>query len=135
VSDKDIRAAAEEIFEEHPAIPIIEARIHALVERDRFPILGGSGWDYTKEHYPRSYIPWWLAEEAYKSYSKKYGTDQSLKRLAERGGFGREELITLLVERERERCMNAIEEKHKAVGILYGHDVHQVLDRIRQGGE
>lgn len=44
----------------------------------------------------RCTIPWWLAEEAYKEYSKHYGTSQSLERLAERGGFGRQELINLL---------------------------------------
>ena len=42
------------------------------------------------------FIPWWLAEEAYKYYSEKFGTDQSLERLNERGGFGREELICFL---------------------------------------
>lgn len=43
-----------------------------------------------------STIPWWLAEEAYKWYSKNFGTSQSLERLAERGGFGRKELLMLL---------------------------------------
>lgn len=41
-------------------------------------------------------IPWWLAEEAYVYYSAKYGKGQSLERLAERGGFGREELLFFL---------------------------------------
>lgn len=41
-------------------------------------------------------IPWWLAEEAYIYYSAKYGIQQSLERLAERGGFGREELLMFL---------------------------------------
>lgn len=48
------------------------------------------------ERYLPSTIPWWLAEEAYTHYSKRYGTSQSLERLAERGGFGREELLMLL---------------------------------------
>ena len=43
-----------------------------------------------------SVIPWWLAEEAYKYYSERFGKDQSLERLAERGGFGRKELLMLL---------------------------------------
>ena len=43
-----------------------------------------------------STIPWWLAEIAYEWYAEKYGTQQSLKRLAERGGFGRRELISLI---------------------------------------
>lgn len=46
--------------------------------------------------YPNCTIPWWLAEIAYKQYSKLYGTQQSLERLHERGGFGREELMSLL---------------------------------------
>ncbi|CAM3463382.1 hypothetical protein COSO111634_16555 [Corallococcus soli] len=40
---------------------------------------------------PRS-IPWSLAERAYADYSRRYGTSQSLERLAERGGFGPTEL-------------------------------------------
>lgn len=43
-------------------------------------------------------IPWWLAKEAYEFYLEHYGryNAQSLERLAERGGFGREELLSLL---------------------------------------
>ncbi len=41
-------------------------------------------------------IPWWLAEIAYEYYSERYGTGQSLERLAERGGFGRYELVALI---------------------------------------
>lgn len=42
-------------------------------------------------------IPWWLAIEAYKFYRELYGPGcQSLERIAERGGFGRNELILLL---------------------------------------
>jgi hypothetical protein len=33
-------------------------------------------------------IPWSVAEVAYNAYSAKYGSSQSLERLAERGGFG-----------------------------------------------
>jgi len=43
-----------------------------------------------------STIPWWLAEVAYKSYARCFGRDQSLERLAERGGFGRDELVGLI---------------------------------------
>lgn len=45
---------------------------------------------------PRHTIPWWLAEEAYRHYAKCFGTSQSLERLSERGGFGRNELLSLL---------------------------------------
>jgi len=43
-----------------------------------------------------STIPWWLAEIAYKEYSRRFGDDQSLECLAGRGGFGRKELVVLL---------------------------------------
>ena len=67
-----------------------------------FPIQGGYYRDPSGAvtrpvmHYGPSIIPWWLAEEAYKYYSERFGKDQSLQRLAERGGFGREELLMLL---------------------------------------
>lgn len=57
-----------------------------------FPIQANFGPDRRAE----STIPWWLAEIAYREYSKQYGTKQSLERLAERGGFGRKELMYLL---------------------------------------
>lgn len=47
---------------------------------------------------PASSIPWWLAEEAYREYARRFGSTQSLERIAERGGFGREELLWLLRE-------------------------------------
>lgn len=43
-----------------------------------------------------SFIPWWLAEEAYQQYVRLFGDGQSLERIAERGGFGRGELLALL---------------------------------------
>jgi hypothetical protein len=58
-----------------------------------FPIQGGV---VGRNDYRPSQIPWWLAEEAYKVYSRREGAGQSLERLAERGGFGREELLNLL---------------------------------------
>lgn len=50
----------------------------------------------TESKASRCTIPWWLAEIAYEYYSERFGKDQSLERLAERGGFGREELVNLL---------------------------------------
>ena len=69
------------------------------MEKDNrpFPIQGGFKW-YDQRYHKQSHIPWWLAEEAYKIYKKNYCNDQSLERLAERGGFGRSELIMLLSE-------------------------------------
>ena len=57
-----------------------------------FPIQGELGRPRLKS----SSIPWWLAEIAYEHYMKLFGSDQSLERIAERGGFGRDELLTLL---------------------------------------
>ena len=66
--------------------------------RESFPLQGdephkGSG----RMIYPQpSTIPWWLAKIAYKYYSDEHGIGQSLERLAERGGFGRQELLYYL---------------------------------------
>lgn len=60
-----------------------------------FPVqgeLGGSRWGRREA----CAIPWWLAQEAYEVYSGLHGQSQTLGRLAERGGFGRDELILLL---------------------------------------
>lgn len=54
-----------------------------------FPIQGDS-------MNPPTSIPWWLAEVAYAEYARRYGTGQSLKKLAQRAGFGRRELLWLL---------------------------------------
>jgi hypothetical protein len=40
-------------------------------------------------------IPWEIAARAYNQYAAKYGTEQSLERLAERGGFGHCEMDML----------------------------------------
>ena len=50
----------------------------------RFPLLSDKG--------NIGSIPWWVAEQAYMVYADKYGDEQSLERLAERGGFGIEEM-------------------------------------------
>ncbi len=48
-------------------------------------------------------ICWTTAEKIYKIYSELYGTQQSLKRLAERGGFGWEEVAILVKDLKRVR--------------------------------
>lgn len=72
----------------------LQALLTRYMEDDRpFPIQGeGVGHD-RKE---RTYIPWWLAEEAYAEYVRRFGNQQTLQRLADRGGFGRDELLMLL---------------------------------------
>ena len=57
-----------------------------------FPIQGGLPSTGIKP----STIPWWLAKIAHENYLKMYGGGQSLERMAERGGFGRTELVQLL---------------------------------------
>jgi len=56
-----------------------------------FPILS----EHDGEH-KGCVIPWWLAEIAYKEYANQFGNGQTLERIAERGGFGRKELVSLL---------------------------------------
>ena len=48
-------------------------------------------------------IDWTTAEKVYKIYSELYGTDQSLERLAERGGFGWEEVAILVKKLKRKK--------------------------------
>jgi hypothetical protein len=50
-------------------------------------------------------VDWTAAEQAYRDYSKRYGTDQSLERLAERGGFG----IVEFCEHYRGQRLNPLE--------------------------
>ena len=40
-------------------------------------------------------IPWRVAEDAYREYRKRYGSQQSMERLAERGGFSTGEMDML----------------------------------------
>lgn len=61
----------------------------------RFPIQGE--WSAKEwRRVPEATIPWDVAEKAYAVYAAKYGSSQSLERLAGRGGFGRTECRWLL---------------------------------------
>lgn len=54
-------------------------------------------------------IPWDVAQRAYEVYAKKYGTRQTLQRIAERGGFGVDEMDMFLPDwRERVNGWNAL---------------------------
>lgn len=69
--------------------------LHIDNDKRQFPIQ--SEWDETEHRLlPVTYIPWWLAELAYEYYTRKFGTHQSLERLAERGGFGRREVVAYI---------------------------------------
>lgn len=61
-------------------------------------------------------IPWEVAEEAYRVYAAKYGTSQSLQRLAERGGFGVGEMDMFAPGwREKVEAVNLVKEKLRGV--------------------
>lgn len=57
-----------------------------------FPVQAEHG--RPNESFPRTMIPWWVAEIAHEEYAKYH--NQSLERIAERGGFGWMELVLLL---------------------------------------
>lgn len=59
-----------------------------MVSEKRFPVMR---YERTDAAGPLT-ISWALAERAYSVYSGRYGTSQSLERLAQRGGFGPGEL-------------------------------------------
>jgi hypothetical protein len=64
------------------------ASTDAATAQRTFPIQQGRRGD--PPHPTR--IPWSVADKAYSVYSAHYGSDQTLERLAERGGFGWEEM-------------------------------------------
>ena len=70
-----------------------------MSDRRRFPIQVGTG-------YNTGSISWVDAEKIYAVYADLYGTEQSLERLAERGGFGIEEVFYI--------CQQYVERRLKA---------------------
>lgn len=74
---------------------IDKCRLHAGDFR-YFPIQDESSQrEPRKQHEPTS-IPWWLAKIAHAEYVRQYGGQQTIEHMAERMGFGRTELLTLL---------------------------------------
>jgi len=74
-----------------------------------FPIQAGYADPVTGEVPFQGSVPWPVAEVAYVAYKRRFGTSQSLERLAERGGFGWTELVWLLRggrEEERGVCLS-----------------------------
>jgi hypothetical protein len=67
--------------------PAMRAAIAPQRHVRSFPIQGPGG--------RREHVPWWLAEVAYAFYSENF-PGQSMEELAERGGFGREELVAFI---------------------------------------
>lgn len=86
------KAETQKYFSELQEANQTIAHYKTLCSQKNFPIQG----DYGPKRTERTIIPQWLAEEAYEHYAKMFGNQQSLERLAERGGFGRAELLMLL---------------------------------------
>ena len=78
----------------------------------RFPILN-EDWD----------IPWSVAEKVYEGYVIRYGTKQTLERIAERGGFGKNELDMFLPCWIQEIKITEVGELYNDLwGLLYPDD-------------
>jgi hypothetical protein len=58
------------------------------VTRDLFPVQR----DDKRVRGPRLFVPWHIGAEAWAAYAKKYGKNQSAERIADRGGFGEDEM-------------------------------------------
>ena len=70
--------------------------------------------------FPRR-IPWDMHLQAWESYARKYGTDQSPQRIAERGGFGTTELDAFIPGwRQELDAFSALEEweRWSELGVL-----------------
>ena len=78
----------------------VEEELRRYMERDAdtqpFPIQGESTNTRPVRQLRQSWVPRWLAEVAYEYFARRFGIEQSLDRLAERGGFGRDELVGLI---------------------------------------
>ena len=75
------------------------------------------------------FIPWSIAEKAYKAYSKKYGTGQTMQRMADRGGFGVEEMDRFHPGWRGE--MQYYTERNKRMSTDYTDDFRQRLDTMK----
>lgn len=73
----------------------LKAEVERLKTPRTFPIQANAFERPRPAPHPLS-IPWSVAELAYSEYAKRHGSDQSLERLAQRGGFGAGEMDTLL---------------------------------------
>lgn len=74
-------------------------------------------------------IEWSLAERAYATYAESYGTDQSLERLAQRGGFGLQEFACLFAGHEP----RAKHEECVAKADAVGRSIAELRQRAERG--
>lgn len=72
----------------YPKNPVAEPDVEVTAEAERAPVNGP----------PFGTIAWTEHEEVWRFYAGQYGTGQSAKRIAERGGFGLSEIVSFLGE-------------------------------------
>jgi hypothetical protein len=68
----------------------------------RFPIQGESRFPQgeRRQYLKPITVPWSVAEVAWRQYDRENSNGQTQERLAERGGFGRDEFLDLLSRAE-----------------------------------
>lgn len=66
-------------------------------------------------------VPWSVADQAYSVYAARYGESQTLEHLAERGGFGAEEMDAFLPD-WREKS-DALAQARARVKVLEGRRI------------
>jgi len=78
-------------------------------------------------------IPWNVAEMAYAEYARQYGTQQSLARLAERGGFSWGEMDMLYPEwREKVDAVNDLRADRARLALV-ARNLEEQVAALAQG--
>lgn len=91
---KDAVRDAEDAEVKRDAALADAARLRAAVAEPKWFPLQSNWQDRGKAgaHPTRRRIPWDIAEKAYGAYAARYGSGQSIERMAERGGFSNSEM-------------------------------------------
>lgn len=77
-------------------------------------------------------IPWTMAERAYDYYAERYGRDQTLERLAERGGFGINEWACLYWRHRLQIGQDCSRDcVPRAVTVLVEYELTQAAEKIK----
>jgi len=107
-----------------------EARVRELEKQRLFPVQVSLS--KIKRAHPLR-IPWSIAEKAYSVYASRFGTSQSLERLAERGGFGACEMDEYYPDwiKESDR-IKELEEKHRVVNNYRKIDYKKWQDKVKE---
>ncbi|HEY4547814.1 MAG TPA: hypothetical protein VIG90_15530 [Pedomonas sp.] len=68
---------------------------------------------FAMQHGP--YIPWSLAEIIYEAYAAQYGTEQSIEKLHNRGGFSWREVEVIFsgLARREPKKLDALRQRHR----------------------